>query len=504
VADRAPRTARPRSGRRPGRNRAPKGRRGRTLGAIGARRPLVRMEDQGPPKIVPLGILGSTGRDGADGVRTQDFLAANRSTLSLLDVIPEVAALEGRVSAQLRPGGSVGAVPLYAPDTRRIVGGLVVRPRFGWRGIGPLLNEIGWSAAPRVLGLPLVPGSAREVPPWILAGPVIERLRALLREITRGFRMHEEVRSQPRGQIIWGQYVTGQASRGHMELLPCRFPDLGPDLQLRGFIRWGLEKVLASLLPHAGADPVARRLAGQAGEMLLGLREAKAQAPGQAGLRWLLRVTGLPTEFLVKGIEALQWLADERGLGGMSETDGLAWAMPMHELFERWVEHVVRAWAREFGGVVRCARDGGTLVPIVWDTRAYGSLSSLQPDVVVRAPGRTWIVDAKYKGHFMELDEQRWVELGDNLCEEHRHDLHQVLAYAATCGDESVVAVLAYPMRLGTWERLARTGRTVSMAEVSHGGRDLRVALVGLPLEVPADWRGVPGEWGRLRAELSE
>jgi hypothetical protein len=350
-----------------------------------------------------------------------------------------------------------------------------------------------------VLGLPLVPGSAREVPPWVLAGPIIKRLSALLKEITRGFRMHEEVRSQPRGQILWPQYVTKQAPRGHFEQLPCRFPDLGPDLLLRGFIRWGLEKVSASLLPFSATDRVARNLADQAKELLFELRLAKPQFPSGAGLQHLLRVSGLPSAFLGRGIEALQWLADDRGLGGLSETDGIAWVMPMHELFERWVEHVVRTWAREFGGVVRCARDGGTLIPIVWDTRAYGSLSSLQPDVVVRTPGRTWIVEAKYKGHFMELDEQRWIELGEGLREEHRHDLHQVLAYAATCGDESVVSVLAYPMRLGTWERLARAGRTVNMAAVSHGGRDLRVALVGLPLEVPADWGGVPGEWGRLR-----
>lgn len=469
-------------------------------GAAHRLRPLLQLDDQGAPKPVPPVLFGSTRREGITGTHLYDFMGSNRRNLELLDVRTEVTPDAAGMSAHLWPGGSVGAVPLYTANTHRIAAGLVVRPRFGWSGIGPLLHRIGWAATPSILSLPLVPGSAREVPPWVLGGPVIARLRRLLQEITRGFRMHEEVRQQPRGQIIWHQYVTGQVARGHLELLPCRFPELGPDLVLRGYVKWGLERVLASLLPTAAGDPVARSLAGEAERLLFEVRQVEARFPGPGQLAALLRVAGLPPAFLAAGLQALQWLADERGLAGPAEADGLAWALPMHELFERWVETVVRAWAQGFGAVVRAGRTSGTSIPLPWARGAAASLTSLQPDLLVRTPeGHMIILDAKYKGHFMELDERGWAEQGEQLRAEHRHDLHQVLAYAAAFAAERVTAVLVYPMRLGAWERLRDAGRTLNVAPVIAGGRQLAVALAALPVEVVPGWRGVPAEWGSLR-----
>ena len=66
------------------------------------------------------------------------------------------------------------------------------------------------------------------------------------------------------------------------------------------------------------------------------------------------------------------------------------------------------------------------------------SLQSLVPDLVVELGRRVWIFDAKYKGHFEELDAHRWTELAAELQAEHRHDVHQALAYAATCGADQV------------------------------------------------------------------
>ena len=155
----------------------------------------------------------------------------------------------------------------------------------------------------------------------------------------------------------------------------------------------------------------------------------------------------------------------------------------MHELFERWVEHLVRVWARGFGGDVRSGREAETVIPIQWSRGAHHSLGSLVPDLVVRHGDRVWVIDAKYKGHFEELDEERWAELAAEIQEDHRHDLHQVLAYASLFDGASVTAALAYPMRLETWERLATTGRDVATATVAGGGREVRLALVGVPFE---------------------
>jgi 5-methylcytosine-specific restriction endonuclease McrBC regulatory subunit McrC len=333
--------------------------------------------------------------------------------------------------------------------------------------------------------MPLVPGSAREVPPWVLAGPVLQRLADLIRELRRGFRMHEEVRETPRGQILWQRYVREQMVRGAFHQLPCRFPELGPDMLLRGYLRWGLESVHRSLTPFVAIDGIARRLAEQAEGLLQSLSDAAARPPDRNTLDRLARTLGLPSAALVRGLQALGWIVEERGLAGAAETDGLAWALPMHQLFERWVEHLVRGWARGFGGEVIVGRADETVVPIHWYSGTPGSMKSLVPDLVVRHQEDVYVIDAKYKGHFQELDDARWGDLADELREAHRHDVHQVLAYASLFEGARTTAVLVYPMHSVTWARLASHGRTFALADLTGGGRRVRLALAGVPVELP-------------------
>jgi 5-methylcytosine-specific restriction endonuclease McrBC regulatory subunit McrC len=116
----------------------------------------------------------------------------------------------------------------------------------------------------------------------------------------------------------------------------------------------------------------------------------------------------------------------------------------MYELFERWVEHLVRLWARGFGAQVRSGRTHETVMPIRWQHSGARSLSSLIPDFIVKHSGHTWIIDSKYKGHFEELDDHRWGELAEELQSEHRHDIHQILAYAAATDARQITTVLVY------------------------------------------------------------
>jgi 5-methylcytosine-specific restriction endonuclease McrBC regulatory subunit McrC len=102
----------------------------------------------------------------------------------------------------------------------------------------------------------------------------------------------------------------------------------------------------------------------------------------------------------------------------------------------------------------------------------------------VRLGDRVFIFDAKYKGHFEEFDEQRWFELRDELHAEHRHDVHQVLAYAALYEANTISAALIYPMRLHQWERLAQVDQTIISASLTQAGRQLDLKLIGVPIQL--------------------
>ena len=133
---------------------------------------------------------------------------------------------------------------------------------------------------------------------------------------------------------------------------------------------------------------------------------------------------------LRRGLEALGWIVDERGLGGGQEMDGLAWATPLDSLWEHYVEGSVRREASMRGGIVRVGRSRETLVPLDWSDPSHRSMGHLLPDIVVTYRDRIDVIDAKYKAHLAELDEQGWRRFTDDARESHRGDIHQILAYA--------------------------------------------------------------------------
>lgn len=76
------------------------------------------------------------------------FENRNRGLLSLMDVqISQI--FDGQdLIMRLEAGSNVGAVPLISPTRATPDYGLVVQPRFPWKGIGSMLAQMGWRIAP--------------------------------------------------------------------------------------------------------------------------------------------------------------------------------------------------------------------------------------------------------------------------------------------------------------------------------------------------------------------
>lgn len=449
--------------------------------------------DHGEPILVPpSGRFAPSQRGGGWGSFAEPFLRANEAALAELDVKPTLEAGEEGVRIRLQPGGRAGAVPLCSAQTRRVVGGFVVRPRFGWAGVGRVLQATGWAAGPQLGDFPLVPGSGREVPAWVIAGPVLERLRLLLDAPRRGYEEREAVLAKPRGRILWGQYTNVSLARGRWQHLPCRYPELAADPKLLCFIRWTLERVHRSLLAAGYDDLMGRFLAAEAAKLLDRLSEVSSLIPSRQQLDELTRDRRIPDTVFRQGLKAMSWIYDERGLGGGRTLDGLAWHLPLAEAWEAYVETVIREEAARTGGEVRVGRLRETIFPITWSDPIHRSLGHLEPDIVVRHGRRVQIVDAKYKSHLVELDDYGWRRFADDLRDGHRADVHQVLAYAALFDASEVKASLVYPLRWETWKSLNARGRDRSSAELLHGGRRVHLELRGLPFGRPPGGDRVP------------
>jgi len=451
---------------------------------------LYRGVDHGAPIVLRAEDFAPPGRQAGWGPFAEQFIRANEKILESLDVRAELYATSAETKIRLLPGGRAGALPLRSAQTQRVKAGLLIRPRFGWAGVGNVMQQTGWAAAPEFLDAPLVPGSARDVPPWVLAGPVIVRLAALLTSLVPGYEAKSETLTSPRGRILWTEYVRSSLSSGNWHRMPCRFPDLSKDRILRAAIRWTLERTRLSLISAGERDPIATLLAQRISTLLVDLQDVSAVEPRVAELerRFGSRIPGSGS--LRFGLQAIGWIADERGLGGGREMDGLAWQLPLEVLWESHVEAKIREEATIRGGEIKSGRLGQTVFPLNWSDASYRSLGHLVPDIVVRRGDEIQVVDAKYKAHFAELDESSWHEFTSDTRESHRADIHQVLAYASLYDSREVTATLVYPLRVETWTRLAARGRDRVFAELFHGGRTVRLELRGMPFgRASVGWR---------------
>jgi len=419
-------------------------------------------------------------RAGGWGNHLDSFLARNSQAFKALDLQTNISSVRDGVRLEVKTAHKAGAIPLISAVSGNVAGGVVVAPRFGWPGVGRILATTGWGSGPEFLNLPFVPGSGREVPPWVLAGPVLQRLAELIETLKPGYDERVEVLLRPRGRIIWPSYIRRNLSSGMWHHLPCSFSELSSDPRLREAIRWAIERVRLDLTKCGGDDATAMQMTLFADLLLRAIGQVSARRPLPNELQRYIDPLASPV--FRQGLEAIGWVVDERGLGGGRSSDGISWALPLEKLWERYVEKVVRKEAVCNGSKVRVGRMGETTIPLPWSSRSHRAIGHLVPDIIVESRSGVEIVDAKYKPHFCDLDYVGWHHFTEDLKDSLRADVHQVLAYSAVFGsNQNVTATLVYPVSNSLYEELKIRSHDVVFADVPTLGYARQLRLRALP-----------------------
>ena len=328
-------------------------------------RPLYSSVDHGHPIALSADVLLRGSRDGWGGLADR-FQSLNRVALDALDVQLRLDSNLTGSRLHVIPGGRAGAVPLRSPITGEVAAGLLIKPRFGWSGVGQILQETGWHAAPDVLEMPVVPGSASEVPPWVLAGPVLSRLADLLRDSKARVPVHRRHSSAAEGHDSVGGVCERHVPRGDLHHVPCRYPDLGIDPEIVRAVRWTLERLHSELARVGGRDRIATTLVQLALQLMEKVKHARSERPRPETLHQILATNPYLADAIRRGLQAIGWIVEERGLGGTDTSDGLAWSLPLEVLWENYVESHYRSESRMTGATIRVGRLGETTFPIRW------------------------------------------------------------------------------------------------------------------------------------------
>ncbi|HPQ28456.1 MAG TPA: hypothetical protein PLQ82_08240 [Desulfobacteraceae bacterium] len=127
------------------------------------------------------------------------FIRDNRGILKDYGVSVETKYDGQNVSLSFTSTNCIGALPLLSPTSGRTDYGLIIKPRFDWSGLGPMLSIMGWKIVPTPLRLPMVPGTERKIPPWVLSSITLHRIQLMLENVNRTFGFTEADLSAPKG-----------------------------------------------------------------------------------------------------------------------------------------------------------------------------------------------------------------------------------------------------------------------------------------------------------------
>lgn len=102
--------------------------------------------------------------------------------------------------------------------------------------------------------------------------------------------------------------------------------------------------------------------------------------------------------------------------------------------------------------------------------RPSWTLNYLEPDIIIQKKNEQVVVDAKYKSHLFN-----WNNDSEELKNTFRYDLHQLLAYCSLNGMNKKQAILIYPFKDFTCHQM-----TVNSPLTTTGAQ---VFMIGIPLE---------------------
>lgn len=385
----------------------------------------------------------------------QRFIVLNQKNLNYLGITASVIEQNSRPAIQLCTSKFIGAIPIFSPANGKPCGDLTVAGRFG-ENAAELITFLDDSIRPEYSDEFLLTLDSQMTPPiFIECCKYIDTYLEADRFKWRKFDNVIKVEPKPSGSTLWGEYAQRVASnpldfnrfKNKSNILSTNHTEWN---QLNYVLRLAMSELESACVPLRTRVAYAERISHL---------KKKLQS---ADVEYTLVVKQRMSDPLV--IKRLKVLANQ--ILQNKSYEKLAWRMDFAEFFERYVQYILQQVAQKKG--VRSVNNPHYSISIK-RSPAWG-LSYLEPDVVVHHESKQIIIDAKYKSHIFNWDNES-VELRDTF----RHDLHQILAYCSFSSAANKEAIIIYPYVDFTVHKMAISNPLTHIEN--------KVYLVGLPVD---------------------
>jgi len=394
------------------------------------------------------------------GQYLQKFISYNSNLFDFLGVQPYVVGTDKNTSLVFRSSAYIGTIPLRSSDTGKQIGDFVVMPRFSgdnrFEDYIEILNLLGADISPQIIdSLPLVSGGNFRPPLYLEAIKFISSLEKLIKTPWRKFDNAERVTSQPLGQVNWDKYITSEYKVESRQRYSVRKNILSEFHREYSQIRYVFDICKKELL----SQNTPQRIKNSAKSRLAFIEEKlyfhKPVAINQISIK------AADTPIIKNCKEQANKILD------FNFVDSTAWRVDFSDVFEKFVQYIFTEVEKDIGG------------SLFSNHKIYSSnkkshypwmLKHIEPDAVYRKNDILIFIDAKYKSNLYNKRSSN-----DSLKEEHRRDLHQIMAYSSFSTTSFKYGVLCYPSNKPEIKKITYTN-AINDASIT-------VFVCGIPLK---------------------
>lgn len=363
------------------------------------------------------------------GQYLQKFIDYNSEQFNFLGVKPFIIGTDQSTALTFRSSRFIGSIPLRASDTGKQIGDFVVMPRFTgtdrFEDYTEILDLIGTEISPEVIdSLPLASGRNFRPPLYLEAVKFISSLEKLTIRPWRKFDNIEKVSSQPSGQINWKKYINNEFKVENRLKFPVNSNVLSEFHSEYAEIRYVFDICKSELL----SENTPQRIKNILRSKLSFLEERLYHHKPKAVNKILIRFSDSP---IVKSCKE-----QANKILNFNLVDSTAWRVDFSDVFEKFIQHIFKEAAKEIGGRLysNFKFHSKTSKHYAWE------LKHIEPDAILQKENLLVFIDAKYKSNLYNKFDQ-----SDLLKEDHRHDLHQIMAYSSFSKFHNKTGVLCYP-----------------------------------------------------------
>ena len=363
------------------------------------------------------------------GQYLQKFIDYNSSQFIFIGVQPLIIGSDQNIFLTFRSSSFIGTIPLRASDTGKQIGDFVVMPRFTgsdrFEDYIEILNLLGTEISPEIIdSLPLASGKNFRPPLYLEAVKYITALEALIAKSWRKFDNIEKISSQPSGQINWNKYINKDYIIENRLKFPTRKNILSELHAEYAEVRYVFDICKNELL----SSNTPQRIKNVIRVKLSFIEEKLYNHKPKSTNNIIIKSSDSPTVKTCKN--------QANKILNFNLVDSTAWRVDFSDVFEKFVQYIFKEVAKENGGKLysNFKFHSRTSKHYSWE------LKHIEPDAIYKKENLLVFIDAKYKSNLYNKFDKSEILKAD-----HRHDLHQIMAYSSFSNTGHKYGFLCYP-----------------------------------------------------------